>query len=166
MIGIYILFTIISPIINKLSGGNVNFNEILNSSKYEEVFNKSDIKTAKTIESNNSRTVKDIYIQNLQNDIKIKVKQKGYNASNVYIKAKDDNNYTIEEIQLDIEQTKSNNNDNNVTVVNNIQIEIDDLKNNKTSEEKDNNITKQQKNELKKYLADTYNLNENTIFIN
>ena len=62
VIGIYILFTIISPVIEKLKNDDFGINEILNTQKYEEELAKSDNTISAKLESNNSRTIKDIYI--------------------------------------------------------------------------------------------------------
>ena len=42
VVGIYILFTIISPIITKFSSNNFNINDILDTKAYEEQMAKSD----------------------------------------------------------------------------------------------------------------------------
>ncbi|MGN1327627.1 MAG: stage III sporulation protein AF, partial [Clostridia bacterium] len=102
VIGIYILFTIISPVIDKFSNGKVDFNQILAIEEYEQKIAESDNSISQKIEANNSRTIKDIYTSNLETDIKSKLKEKGYGVSSTYIKVKDDENYTIERIILDL----------------------------------------------------------------
>ena len=77
VVGIYILFSIISPVVNKFANQDINA-EIFNLDKYEKKMEDSNNKILQKIEANNSRTVKDIYVANLEADIKAKLKDKGY----------------------------------------------------------------------------------------
>lgn len=166
VIGIYILFTIVSPIINKISGEEISINNVLDVSRYEEILEESNNKIAKKLDSNNSRTIKDIYVENLKNDITSRLKQKNYEVSSVYIKAKDDDTYTITEmrIYLDTEMKKSNSEVNEITIhVNevNIRSNAEVLKKNEV-EGKLNNLEKE---EIRQYIADTYSISKDIIYI-
>ena len=77
VVGIYILFSIIAPVVNKFANQDINA-EIFNLDKYEKKMEDSNNKILQKIEANNSRTVKDIYVANLEADIKAKLKDKGY----------------------------------------------------------------------------------------
>ena len=120
VIGIYILFTIISPVIEKLKNDDFGINEILNTQKYEEELAKSDNTISAKLESNNSRTIKDIYISNLTIDIQTKLKEKGYEVISANIKIKDDENYTIEKIIINLNkiENEKNEKDNFYCVIN------------------------------------------------
>lgn len=166
VIGIYILFTIISPAIEKFSNKNININEVFDTDEYDQIMAKSNESILKKIESNNNRTIKDIYISNLEADIKAKLKQKGYDAYGIYIKAKDDENYTIEQISLKInnkENKNSNQNDqkNNI-VIEDINIQVkSNIVNNKKIIENDiekGEIEASDKHEIKKYLNELYDI--------
>lgn len=170
VIGIYILFTIISPIINKFSNEKINFSGILDTEEYEQKMAESDNKISQKIEANNSRTIKDIYTSNLETDIKAKLKEKGYGVSSTYIKVKDDENYTIEEIILDLYKKKENTEDQeqksnvNKVSINQIDITINTDKektNNKNSEQ----IEEREKQKIKEYLSSTYEIELNKIEI-
>ncbi len=98
IIGIFIVYTIISPAITKFTGknfdGNLQINDVIEtSSKLVENRNLA-IKT--------EDSVKKIYIQNLQNDVKNKLKEKGYIAENVIVKIADDDSYNITNIHITI----------------------------------------------------------------
>jgi len=165
VIGIYILFTIISPIIGKVYGGNIDINNVLDTSKYIEDMEESNNKVAKELDSNNSRTIKDIFVQNLEEDIKSKLKEKEYKVTSLYVNVKDDGNYTIEQIKVSIDKIKKNSN----TVENNqISISINEVViSNTISENSSNNkVTEKDKKEIKKYLEDTYGVNSDAILIN
>ena len=63
VIGMYILFTIVSPIIKKLGGKDINLNTI-DIEKYEQQISKSDNTISRKFEDNNTRSIKDIYVSN------------------------------------------------------------------------------------------------------
>lgn len=168
IIGIYILFTIISPVIDKFSNGTVDFSQILDTEEYEQKIAESDNSISQKIEANNNRTIKDIYTSNLETDIKSKLKEKGYGVSSTYIKVKDDENYTIEKITLDLYKNNTTKEEKDESVnkisINQIDITIS------TDKEKANNqnneqINEDEKKELKEYISTTYEVELNKIEI-
>lgn len=180
IVGIYILFTIISPVIAKVKGNELNVNEILDTKKFEKELEKSNSKISEKLESNNSRSIKDIYVSNLTTDIKNKLKEKGYNVVSSSIDVKDDKNYTIEEINLDvnkIENEQEDNQENEQEEVNRIEsINIEEVKIrvdtdntiDNTEESKiinKNALTEEQKHEIKEYLSTTYNIDIKNIIL-
>ena len=145
VIGIYILFTIISPFIQKFSGSKLSAENLLNTEKYEKMMAKGSNTISKKIEDNNSRTIKDIYTENLKTDIKAKLKEKGYEAESIYLRVSDDGNYTIKKLQIKLLATENKNNGNTETKkveinsVNVEKIEIDgDGKTNSVKEKNQN----------------------------
>lgn len=146
VIGIYILFTIISPFIQKFSGSKLSAENILNTEKYEKMMAKGSNTISKKIEDNNSRTIKDIYTENLKTDIKAKLKEKGYEAESIYLRVSDDGNYTIEKLQIKLLATENKNNGNTETKkveINSVNVEkIEIAGDGKTNsvEEKNQNI--------------------------
>lgn len=180
VIGIYVLFTIISPAIEKFSNKNIDINEMLDTKEYEETIAKSDENISKKIESNNSRTIKDIYTSNLEADIKAKLKEKGYDVYSTYIKVKDDGNYTVEKISLQVMRQKDKSNEqvsskNSITIKEvNIQVgdnTISDSSLNYRDEDKAQSNTGQddvglsEKSDIKEYLSKTYDIDLNNIEI-
>lgn len=166
IIGIYILFTIISPVIVKLKGSNLNMDEILDTQKYEEKISKSDNKIYAELETNNSRTIKDIYISSLTEDIKSKLKAKGYQVISTNIKIEDNENYTIESISLNLSKEEKEENEGNSS--GGINIETVEIKGNNTNNninESNNTLTESQKNEIKVYLSETYDIDIRSIYI-
>lgn len=160
VVGIYILFSIIAPVVNKFANQDINANEIFNLDKYEEKMENSNNSILQKIESNNSRTVKDIYVSNLEADIKAKLKDKGYEVTSIYIKAKDDENYTIEKISMTIKNSEKKETRNEITIG---TITINKSKNNTVTDEE---ISRQNKQEIKEYLAKTYDISEKIMDIN
>lgn len=177
IIGIYILFTIISPILSKVTNNSINVNDIFDLSKYEEQIAKSDEEVSKKIETNNNRTIKDIYISNLETDIKSKLKEKGYGTSSTYIKVKDDENYSIEQIVIDVYKQKYRENDEqsnqqsssqiNIENISPVNINIGEKSSEMQSSDKTNKeiLSESESKELKKYLSQIYNIEEKNIEI-
>lgn len=161
VIGIYILFTIISPVISSLPNGKINVNDIFNTSQYEKEIAKSDENISKKIEASNNRTIKDIYISNLEEDIRSKLKEKGYEVSDAYIKVKDDENYTIEKIDLSVykvSKNKTQTGSSNRITINSIEIEVGKSSNIIEEQENNNVINDNEKNKIKEYLSKTYDI--------
>ena len=101
VIGVYVLFTIISPVISKITGKTIQVSDILELNKYiEETENNS--KLYVTLDEDNSNNIKDIYESSLRNDIKAKVAAKGYNAKNIKLEIEDDEEYTLKKIDIEI----------------------------------------------------------------
>ena len=71
VIGVYILFSIISPVISKITGKGFNISEELN---LEEFYTEVDSKAIyNSLDKNNSNNIMDIYVSNLKSDIKIEL---------------------------------------------------------------------------------------------
>ncbi len=155
VIGLYILFTIISPIISKISGGN----STIDVSKYENYFNVESTTTASAnvIDKNLDNT----YTSSIKADIKNRMKQKGYkvNSLDANIELKNEESYgTINSLKISLEREENNNNS-NIQAVNKIEIKIS----NNTNEVKQNNLTSMEKQEIKNYLSETYSIKKENI---
>lgn len=155
VIGLYILFTIISPIISKISGGN----STIEVSKYENYFNVESTTTASAnvIDENLDNT----YTSSIKADIKKRMKQKGYkvNRLDANIELKNEESYgTINSLKISLEREENNNNS-NIQAVNKIEIKIS----NNTNEVKQNNLTSMEKQEIKNYLSETYSIKKENI---
>ena len=162
VVGIYILFTIISPIITKISSNNFNINDILDTKAYEEQMAKSDEDISKKIEENNNRTIKDIYQSNLESDIKAKLKDKGYEVLNTYIQIRDDENYTIEFISLSLDKNETEESNQ----VRNIEIEEVNIQIGETNtQESDTSLGTSEKQEIAEYISSTYDIDIKNIEI-
>lgn len=169
VIGVYLLFTIISPIFGK---NNFNFNEV----DYEKYF--KDTKSYQTMSdsltSYNDQSVEEIYLTNLKQDMKQKLKEKGYLVKEIGIKLnlEEGKNYgRINEIRLQVSKIKeeekeekktSNININTVdkiTIGNTITNEIEDTTQNET-------ISSNEEAKLKEYLSSVYEVASKNIQIN
>ena len=158
VIGMYILFTIVSPIIKKLGGKDINLNTI-NIEKYEQQISKSDNTISRKFEDNNTRSIKDIYVSNLKADISAKLKEKGYEIDTSDIQIKDDENYTIEKITLKLIKMERKQGKNNEIVINTVEI------GNTISQKDSKTLSDDDKQEVKDYISETYDIDKKNINI-
>lgn len=165
VIGMYILFAIISPLIEKVT--HIDTEKILDTSSYAKEIEDTDNKINKKIESDNSKTIKDIYLNNVENDIKTKLKQKGYNVKNILANAEGKDNYEISKISLSLE--KIDNNKQNTYQSNDIDIQINEviLSSNKQADDNSpkNKLKDSDKENIKNYLSELYGVSINNISI-
>lgn len=162
--GVYILFTIISPVITKFTGKTLAVSDILELDSYVNEIKQKEV-SQNLLAKNNSSSIKDIYTANLKSDIKNKLKQKGYNANNIVLTVGDDENYTLNKIELDIKKIKEDKQEvNEIEAVNKINITISnsvvEKNNNKSS------ISDKEKEKIKQYLSSVYEIDEKDILIN
>lgn len=158
VIGMYILFTIVSPIIKKLGGKDINLNTI-NIEKYERQISKSDNTISRKFEDNNTRSIKDIYVSNLKADISAKLKEKGYEINTSDVQIKDDENYTIEKITLKLIKMEQKQEKNNEIVINTVEI------GNTISQKDSKTLSDDEKQEVKDYISETYDIDKKNINI-
>lgn len=158
VIGMYILFTIVSPIIKKLGGKDINLNTI-NIEKYEQQISKSDNTISRKFEDNNTRSIKDIYVSNLKADISAKLKEKCYEIDTSDIQIKDDENYTIEKITLKLIKMEQKQGKNNEIVINTVEI------GNTISQKDSKTLSDDDKQEVKDYISETYDIDKKNINI-
>ena len=158
VIGMYILFTIVSPIIKKVGGKDIDLNTI-DIEKYEQQIAKSDNTISRKFEDNNTRSIKDIYVSNLKADISAKLKEKGYEIDTSDIQIKDDENYTIEKITLKLIKMEQKQEKNNEIVINTVEI------GNTISQKDSKTLSDDDKQEVKDYISKTYDIDKKNINI-
>lgn len=162
VIGVYILFTIISPVIGKISGQDLNNISL----DYEKYFNdtKSYEVLSKDLISTNDANVETIYTSKLKEDMKNKIEEKGYKVEtlDIQIELNDSNNYGKLK-KIDMKITKMDNKENEGEIVIN-EIKIGNTKNN--TNEVNLNISKSQIKSIKEYLESVYNIEQKDIYIN
>lgn len=161
VIGIYILFTIIYPLINKFTKLNINTlieNTTKQMSTYQEN-NSLKIDTDKYIEST--------YKKKIEEDIKNKANEKNLNITflNVYIETEDENRYgMLNNLVMKVEKGKTKEkNSNTVNQIKEVNISKN-VQNNETIENK--TVTEKEINEFKEYINTTYYLEKEKIHIN
>lgn len=170
VIGIYILFNIITPIINKFNNNSITLESVIDIKKYQNELETYEV-SAQKIENNNNSNIKNIYITNLKKNIKSKLEAKGYIVNDVNISINNDEEYTIKSISLKISKDETNKEEKNEianTIINKIEMVNITVKaeNNVIEQEEGINIENSQKEELKEYLSSIYEVNKSKITIN
>ena len=162
VIGIYILFTIIYPLINKLTKTNINTlieNTTKQMSTYQEN-NSLKIDTDKYIEST--------YKKKIEEDIRKRANEKNLNITslNVYIETEDENRYgMLNSLVIKVERNEASKKNNNVNQIKEVNISKD-VQSNEIIENKDKTVTEKEINEFKEYINTTYYLEKEKIHIN
>ncbi len=176
VIGVYILFSIVSPVISKVTGNSFNLTDIIDLDEYIEA-SKSNSSMQKQLEDQNENQIKEIYLSSIKNDIKEKIENKGYIVNSVEIEVEEDDQYTLKKIILEVEKkTETTNSNSNENEINNTVLEVNEVKINvsntetnteeKKSANKKNTISSQAKKEIKEYLNGVYEISTKNIFIN
>lgn len=168
VIGLYVLFTIIQPIITKVTGNSIDISNF----DYKKYFNSDVLETSsEDFENNNSKLIKQAYINNIKEDIENKIKQKGYELINCNISIIDDENKetygTIQNISLKLKKqtNKSEEISSNIIKVENISVTTNNnTLNTNILEEAD--ISSDEKKKIIQYLSEEYSIDIKSIVIN
>ena len=167
IIGLYVLFTVIQPIVTKITGNNLEIADF----NYKKYFKEDVLETSsQDFEDNNSKLIEQAYIDNIKNDMKVKIKQRGYEvlSINIHIIQNEnlDNYGTLESIQINVKKIEKEENDNssNVIKIEDVDISIQNTVNNNTKEK--SNLSEKEKNELIQYLSSEYSIDKKKIIVN
>lgn len=169
LMGIYVLFTMISPFVSN--------QEIFSTNQLE----LEEYVTAQTSTSVNQSSmderIKELYIQELEKDITKKLKEKGYEVTNCKVKAQisdKEEDTQITKIKLGIQKSQENQQEQNIE--NQIVTQIQKIKPIDTSiqeeedlqqeETKSTKVNKSDIQNIKKFLIEEYGVNEKCLEIN
>lgn len=108
VIGVYVLFTIVSPVITKVSGKEIKVSDILDLNEYIEEMQETS-KMQNYIEIENEGNIMNIYVNGIKEDMKAKIEAKGYIVNNIEIGITDYETYSIQEVILDVENKEVSN---------------------------------------------------------
>lgn len=180
VIGVYILFTIVSPVITEFTGKSLAVSDTIDLNKYiDEVKEKE--KANNFLQEDNSASIREIYIGNLKADIQNKLKGKGYIVTNIDLDVGYDDNYTLNKISLEVKKEIDENiekddetdaNVTNVNIINDININIFNTNTNtiqsegKNKKASNNTLLNSDKKKIKEYLSGVYEINEKDIIVN
>ena len=146
VIGMYLLFVIMYPVINKITGKSIDISNI------------SKNVTKETVSLDVNTYINSTYENNLKQEIKIYLKEEGYDVKNIFLKT--GKTYEeINQINLDIIKLENANNINKIK-----EIEINTKKENTKDEE--NKISADEKNLIKEKISQFLNIDLEKININ
>lgn len=158
VMGVYITFTIISPIITKVTGNNFE----LDVSKYEDLFNSNSVQGVNEITSLNNQSIENLYLNTIKTDIKTELDKEGYESKKINITA--DINVENEEAKIykiDIEVAKKPNEE-EIKKVNKVEIG----KSTEESNVEEVTLSAGEIKKLKEVLAEKYEIEKEKIYIN
>ena len=169
VIGVFVLFSIVSPIISKIRGDN---NDVIEFDSYLEKAETSNVQ-ATSVSMDNENAIKSMYEENLKVDIKSKINQKGYTVGEIQLNILNDTQYTLNKIDIKItgknEATSSNENIQKATTIieniENVKINLGGSAKDNGKQEEQSVISESEKRKLKDYISSVYEVNENNIFI-
>lgn len=167
VIGVYIVFSIVSPVISKFTGNEFKLDSIIDINKYEDKIASYEVDT-KNLENTNNSNIKEVYILNLKKDIKAKIEDKGYIVNSIQIEIENTEEYKPKNIDITISkrQSKEKIEENKVNEIEkiNIEVKIENNTNNETSEMI--RLTEREINEIKEYISSIYEIDKKDININ
>ena len=180
VIGVYILFSIISPVITKFTGSNLKLTNIFDLNEYMQASSSEH----QNLEESQEEQIRSIYESNLKNDIKEKLKSKGYETTSISLEIENSNQYTIKSMNITLKKEKTSDTSTNkmqpsnkieVQDVDEIEIQVGNKKENNKSENnnkeqsnsnKNEALSSKEQKELKQYLSGVYEIEEKNININ
>ena len=165
VMGIYILFSIISPFIKNKDLFEENKFDITKYANYS-------AEATSVNQTSMDKRIEELYTEELEKDITEKVEKQGYSVSKCKVvaditKGEDESNIT--KIQLQVKKDESKKEEKNETTENKIVSEIQKIKEIDTKVEKEQNnekISKTDIQNLKKFLIDEYGVDEKCLQIN
>ncbi len=156
VMGVYVTFTIISPIISKLTGNNFT----IDVSKYDSFNNSNNVQSVNNIKNINNQSIQNLYLNTIKTDIQEELNTEGYTATKIDITA--DINIEKEEAKIhkiNLEAYK-NIDENKVKKVNKVEIGAKE-------EKQDNNVLSDGEiHKLKEIINKKYEIEKEKIFIN
>lgn len=167
VIGIYIMFSIVSPIITRFTNKQVSFS-IENYDTYYKQTNTYD-ELSKQFENSNELKLEELYIENLNEDIKQKMNNKGYTVNDIKldITTEEGEQYgSITNMEIDLEVLEEHDNQELNNRINKVSIDKVKIKENEQTNTtvKDTNSIPESK-ELKEFLANEYGVDIGYIII-
>ena len=167
ILGVYIVFNIIAPIVNKITSSKMEINSIINIDQYSKQIESYNSNSSNTnINESNDDAIKRIYKSNLENDMKEKLKTKGYYASKIEMQLDNSENYNIENVNVYLEQEekKKITNDFKINEIEKIKININEQRiNDLNTEENLTNVKQEDIKKIKEYLSDVYDISKEKI---
>ena len=139
VIGVYILFVILSPIITKISGQEIDM---------QNIFEGYETTAIEASSLNTEESIKEIYLSNLKTDITSKLKQRGYEVLKIQVEI-EENYEKINKIIVSLKKAEN-------SIIKKVEIGKQEAEKLTTSEIK----------EIKEYLSTTYDVQEKNITVN
>lgn len=168
VMGVYILFTIISPFIKNKQAIDVSNFDIEKYSNYTS-------SSGKMTQTSMDKRIEELYIDKLEKDISKKVKEQGYDILNCEVKAKlkdSEENSEISKIKLQVKKNEKNKINQELSLENKVVEEMQKIRPintniiEKDKENKTEKLTNEDRQKIKKFLIEEYGVKEKCLEIN
>lgn len=164
IIGLFVLFTIISPIFNNKS---ISIKSIFDIDKYPELKN-TYAPSYTEFEDINNENIEKTYVENIKSDVKSKLYKRGYNLKNIQLEVEVNNeqNYgSIKYMKLYVSKIEEENKVKSINTIETININIseDSISKNEIEMYK---LTIEEIKDIKEYLMSFYDIEFKNIMIN
>ena len=154
ILGLYVMFAIISPVIECFGKNTYSFNNVLNEFKVKteyKAFSENSI-------SDTNSSIEPIYKKKIEEDVKEKLKAKGYDVTITALSVNLVNGENYGEInQINIKVNKKIK-DENISKIEKVEISI-------SESEKKENINSYEIEEIRKYISEEYGVKKSRINI-
>lgn len=176
VLGIYVVFQIITPVVNKFFNSNFEISSLIDIDSYTKKMETYEVSSQNTnIDKTNENSIKQIYVANLEKDIKAKLEDKEYLIKDVEVQVEDNEKYDIKSMKIylkEVVNSTKEESENNIHIneVEKIEIKVgqnnfNDSENETKSQTNESSISNEEKNKIKKYLTSVYEINEKQITI-
>lgn len=176
VLGIYVVFQIITPVVNKFFNSNFEISSLIDIDSYTKKMETYEVSSQNTnIDKTNEDSIKQIYVANLEKDIKAKLEDKEYLIKDVEVQVEDNEKYDIKSMKIYLKEVVNSTKEeaeNNIHIneVEKIEIKVgqnnfNDSENETKSQTNESSISNEEKNKIKKYLTSVYEINEKQITI-
>ena len=176
VLGIYVVFQIITPVVNKFFNSNFEISSLIDIDSYTKKMETYEVSSQNTnIDKTNEDSIKQIYVANLEKDIKAKLEDKEYLIKDVEVQVEDNEKYDIKSMKIylkEVVNSTKEESENNIHIneVEKIEIKVgqnnfNNSENETKSQTNESIISNEEKNKIKKYLTSVYEINEKQITI-
>lgn len=176
VLGIYVVFQIITPVVNKFFNSNFEISSLIDIDSYTKKMETYEVSSQNTnIDKTNEDSIKQIYVANLEKDIKAKLEDKEYLIKDVEVQVEDNEKYDIKSMKIylkEVVNSTKEESENNIHIneVEKIEIKVgqnnfNNSENETKSQTNESSISNEEKNKIKKYLTSVYEINEKQITI-
>ena len=170
IVGMFVLFSIVSPVVGKFKGGNAPEETSLET--YLENSTQGEAIQTASINHNNEEYIRKMYEENLKVDIRSKISQKGYVVGDVRLDISNNEEYTLNRIEIKITGKNDTagageNVQDATTIVQNIEnVKVSIGGSGKDEKQEEVSvISESEKGQLRDYLSRVYEVKEKDIIV-
>lgn len=167
VIGVYIVFVILSPIVSKVVQGESSFSKF----DYENYFKNDTIYNtmSNTLSNEIDTDIEQTYIVSLKQDMKMKLEEKAFSVNDIKLEVnlEEGKEYgMIRYLEISVLKKTETEEEENKKQSMNIQVNQVEVVNTQKNIQKANNITSSEERQIKEYLQEEYGVKKDYITVN